>query len=59
MTSYGENALVSGLTFLAEKQAAIANNLANVDTTSFKRRLAMAQGSGDRFHTLLDKYIAA
>lgn len=54
MSSYGENALVSGLTFLAEKQASIANNLANVDTTSFKRRTAMAQGSGDRFHTLLD-----
>ncbi|MFT4512069.1 MAG: flagellar basal body rod protein FlgG [Planctomycetota bacterium] len=54
MTSYGENALVSGLTFLAEKQASIANNLANVSTTSFKRRAAMAQDSGDRFNTLLD-----
>ena len=54
MTNYGENALVSGLSFLAEKQASIANNLANVDTTSFKRRAAMAQSSGDRFHTMLD-----
>lgn len=58
MTSYGENALLSGLTFLAEKQASIANNLANVDTTSFKRRTAMALSSGDRFDTLLDNQMA-
>ena len=45
---------MSGLTFLAEKQASIANNLANVDTSSFKRRTAIAEGSGDRFHTMLD-----
>ena len=42
MTGYAENSLVRGLSFLAEKQAAIANNLANVNTTSFKRRMAVA-----------------
>ena len=47
MTGYAENSLVRGLSFLAEKQAAIANNLANVNTTSFKRRMAVAADSGD------------
>ncbi len=55
MTSYGEIALVRGLSFLAEKQAATANNLANVDTTSFKRRTAIAKESTQDFQTLLDR----
>lgn len=55
MTSYGETALVRGLSFLAEKQAATAHNLANVDTTSFKRRAAVAVESSDAFQSLLDK----
>ncbi|MEO6594068.1 MAG: flagellar hook basal-body protein [Planctomycetota bacterium] len=55
MTSYGEIALVRSMSFLAEKQAATANNLANVDTTSFKRRAAIASDSGHDFQTLLDK----
>ena len=59
MTGYSDNALVRGLTFLAEKQASIANNLANVDTTSFKRRAAVAQESGERFFTLLDREMSA
>jgi flagellar basal-body rod protein FlgF len=58
MGSYGEIALVRGLSFLAEKQAAIANNLANVDTTSFKRRTATAQAR-DGFHTMLDRQLSA
>lgn len=58
MTNYGEIALVRGMSFLAEKQAAIANNLANVDTTSFKRRAAIAQPAGG-FHSLLDRQLAA
>lgn len=58
MTSYGETALVRSLAFLAEKQSAIANNLANVDTTSFKRRTAIAQPAG-AFHTLLDRQLTA
>lgn len=59
MTGYGENALVRGLSFLAEKQAAIANNLANVDTTSFKRRSTVALDTGDRFHSMLDRALSS
>lgn len=58
MTSYGETALVRGLTFLAEKQAAIANNLANVDTTSFKRRAPMAV-SDRGFGSMIDRELSA
>lgn len=59
MGSYAENTLVRGLNFLAEKQASIANNLANVDTTSFKRRAAIAQDTGERFQTLFDTQMSA
>jgi len=59
MTNYSENTLVRGLNFLAQKQASIANNLANVDTTSFKRRTAIAQTTGNRFQTLFDNQMAA
>ncbi len=58
MTSYGETALVRSLSFLAEKQAAIANNLANVDTTSFKRRTAIAQPAG-AFQSMLDRQLTS
>jgi flagellar basal-body rod protein FlgF len=58
VASYGEIALVRGLKFLAEKQASIANNLANVDTTSFKRRDAVATPSRP-FHSLLDRELRA
>jgi flagellar basal body rod protein FlgG len=59
MGSYGESALVRGLSFLAEKQAAIANNLANVDTTSFKRRATIARESTDSFHNMLDAQLTS
>ena len=59
MAGYGEMTLVRGLNFLAEKQAAIANNLANVDTASFKRRAAMALDTGERFQSLLDRQLGA
>ena len=55
MQSYGESVLVRGLSFLAEKQAATAHNLANVDTTSFKRRHAVAIDSKQDFHSLLER----
>lgn len=42
MADYGETTLVRGLSFLVERQASIANNLANVDSSAFKRRLAVA-----------------
>jgi flagellar basal-body rod protein FlgF len=58
VTGYGEIALVRGLSFLAEKQAAIANNLANVDTTSFKRRATQAVGD-QKFHSMLDREMTA
>jgi flagellar basal-body rod protein FlgF len=58
VAGYGEIALVRGLSFLAEKQASIANNLANVDTTSFKRRSAIAVTEGG-FHSLLDRQLSA
>jgi flagellar basal-body rod protein FlgF len=58
MGGYGETALVRGLSFLAEKQAAIANNLANVDTTSFKRRASIA-GGNEKFHSMLDRELEA
>ncbi|MCA8963751.1 MAG: flagellar hook basal-body protein [Planctomycetes bacterium] len=53
MSSYAEQNLVRGLSFLAERQAAIANNLANVDTTSYKRRVAVADQEPSRFHAML------
>lgn len=58
MGNYAESTLVRGLNFLAEKQASIANNLANVDTTSFKRRTALAMDTGDRFQTLLNSQMS-
>ena len=42
MADYGETTLVRGLSFLADRQAAIANNLANVDSSAYKRKLAVA-----------------
>ena len=57
MTSYGEIALTRSLSFLAEKQAATAHNLANVDTTSFKRRHPIAVESRQDFQSLLDQQL--
>ncbi len=57
MANYGEQVLVRGLSFLAEKQAAIANNLANLDTTSFKRRVAVAQETPSSFQSMLDEQL--
>lgn len=59
MTNYGESILVRGLSFLAEKQAGIANNLANVDTASFKRRIAVAEDVGHDFESLLAQQMPA
>ena len=58
MGNYGETALVRGLSFLAEKQASIANNLANVDTASFKRRIGVAAPQ-QGFDSLLDRELDA
>jgi len=54
MASYGEIALVRGMNFLADSQAAIANNLANIDTSSFKRRMSVAEPTSSSFFQLLN-----
>jgi flagellar basal-body rod protein FlgF len=59
VTGYAEKTLVRGLSYLAERQAAIANNLANVDTTSFKRRATVAKDTGARFQSMLDQRLSA
>lgn len=53
MASYGETALVRAMNYLADSQAAIANNLANVDTGGFKRRVPVAESSSSNFAMLL------
>lgn len=53
MTDYAELALVRGMSFLAESQAAVANNLANVESTGFKRKIAIARPEAQAFDTLL------
>lgn len=42
MGNYAEHALSSSMRFLAQSQSAIANNLANVESTAYKRRSAHA-----------------
>lgn len=59
MTSYAEIALVRGLSFLSDSQAAIANNLANVSTNGFKRRQPIAEPTTARFHSLLQAELPA
>lgn len=53
MTSYGETSLVRAMSFLADSQSAIANNLANVDTGGFKRRLSVADTQPGNFDSML------
>ncbi len=53
MTGYAELALVRGLDYLATAQTSIANNLANVSTTAYKRRQAVAESTGTEFQSLL------
>lgn len=53
MASYGEMTLVDSMRFLAESQASVAHNLANANTSSFKRSTAIATDRPDRFQQLL------
>ena len=55
MTGYAETALVRSLTFLAESQAAISHNLANVDTAGFKRHTPLAARGRDFATELADR----
>ncbi len=57
MSRYAELALVRGLNFLAESQAAIAHNLANVDTAAFKRRAPIAAADSMSFDTVLGQQL--
>ena len=53
MADYSETALVRSLNFLAESQGAIAHNLANVGSTAYKRRVAIAEESDRGFASML------
>ena len=53
MADYAELTLIRGLNFLAEHQAAIANNLANVDSLGYKRRTPHAVQADRTFHSLV------
>ena len=57
MTGYAETALIRGLQYLAETQAAIAHNLANVDTAGFKRRAPMALADSQSFASMLGQQL--
>lgn len=54
MSALGEIALVRGLSYLSESQATIANNLANVSSLGFKRRIAVARPIGQSFNEMLE-----
>lgn len=53
MVNYAEVSLVRGLAWLAEAQAAISHNLANVDTANFKRRAPQAIAAQNDFAAVL------
>ncbi len=57
MTDYSELALVRGMHYLAEQQASIAHNLANVNSTGFKRQIAVAEPLYERFSAVLDRHM--
>ncbi len=54
MAGPGEIALIRGLNYLSESQAAIAHNLANVTSTGFKRRIPVASPMDQEFNELLE-----
>jgi len=54
MTGLGEIALVRGLNYLSESQAAISHNLANVTSHGFKRRIPVAESMGQDFNEVLE-----
>ena len=54
MSGLGEIALIRGLNYLSESQAAIAHNLANVSSFGFKRRISVAEPIGQSFNEVLE-----
>lgn len=59
MTDYAETALVRSMSFLAESQSAISHNLANADTTSFKRLVPVARYAPQHFEGVLGEELRA
>lgn len=53
MTSIGEQSLVQNLFYLSESQATAANNMANISSDGFKRRIAVPEVIGSRFDDFL------
>lgn len=53
MGGLGEIALVRGLNYLSESQAAIAHNLANATSPAFKRRIPVAESFDQGFNEVL------
>ena len=53
MPGYAEVALVRGMAYLADAQAAIAHNLANIDSAGFKRRASYATTAPSSFDSML------
>ncbi|MCA8941462.1 MAG: flagellar hook basal-body protein [Planctomycetes bacterium] len=53
MASYAEIGLARSLTYLADSQAAISNNIANATTHSYKRKTPVAQMRQNEFDTML------
>ena len=53
MTNYSEYSLASSLSFLADSQAAISNNVANATTSGYKRKTPIAVLQRTEFQSLL------
>ncbi len=54
MSGLGEIALIRGLSYLSESQAAIAHTLANVTSVGYKRRIPIAKSIGQDFNEVLE-----
>ncbi len=54
MASLAEVSLVRGLNFLADSQSTISNNLANISSSTYKRRLPVTESSGQSFSSFLN-----
>ncbi len=55
MTGYSEVALVRTMSYLAESQAAVSNNLANATTFGYKRRVPVTAEAATSFESMLGK----
>ncbi len=55
MSGYSETALVRSMSFLAESQAAVSNNIANATTFGYKRRVPITAQAASNFQSMLGK----